>query len=110
MLLLRAVSYGPGSGYEGWCTTNSVAKRNLTDLHDLWDTDRPAHGLNGTVSPSADSCLRPREMVWSGRKLRASWDLIQGFEEGLFASRAVAIIESHPPDTPLFLYCKLLIT
>ena len=55
MLLLRAVSYGPGSGYEGWCTTNSVAKRNLTDLHDLWDTDRPAHGLNGTVSPSTDS-------------------------------------------------------
>ena len=57
MLLLRAVSYGPGSGYEGWCTTNSVAKRNLTDLHDLWDTDRPAHGLNGTVSPSTDSLL-----------------------------------------------------
>ena len=49
------MSYGPGSGYEGWCTTNSVAKRNLTDLHDLWDTDRPAHGLNGTVSPSTDS-------------------------------------------------------
>ena len=57
MLLLRAVSYGPGSGYEGWCTTNSVAKRNLTDLHDLWDTDRPAHGLNGTVSPSAGSSV-----------------------------------------------------
>ena len=49
-------------------------------------------------------------MVWSGRKLRAYWDLNQGFEEGLFASRAVAIIESHPPDTPLFLYCKLLTT
>ena len=106
---MRAVSYGPGSGYEGWCTTNSVAKRNLTDLHDLWDTDRPAHGLNGTVSPSTDSKFRPREMVWSG-KLRGCWDLNQGFEEGLFASRAVAIIESHPPDTPLFLYCKLLIT
>ena len=108
MLLLRAVSYGPGSGYEGWCTTNSVAKRNLTDLHDLWDTDRPAHGLNGTVSPSADSCLRPREMVW--RRSNAFMVGAQGFEEGLFASRAVAIIESHPPDTPLFLYCKLLIT
>jgi hypothetical protein len=70
--------YGPGSGYEGWCTNKSVYQRNLTELRDLWDTDRPARGLNGT-----------------------------GFEESMFASRAVAIIESHAAAAaaqPLFLY------
>ena len=81
LLLLCAVSYGPGSGYEGWCTTNSVAKRNLTDLHDLWDTDRPAHGQNGTgaqwVQPSRAQSSRVRtptlpSLTSSASRIRSS--------------------------------------
>ena len=75
------MSYGPGSGYEGWCTTNSVAKRNLTDLHDLWDTDRPAHGLNGTVSPSADSLLPAEGNGMPSERSKAKGQL--GFEPGV---------------------------
>jgi arylsulfatase A-like enzyme len=46
---------------------------------DLWDTDRPAGTLNGT-GPEG------------------------GWEEGLFAQRAVHTIAAHDPRDPLFLY------
>ena len=61
------------------CTIRSINGRHLHHYTDLWEAgeagEGPAVGLNGTA-----------------------------FEESLFASRAVGIIESHDPSTPLFLY------
>ena len=48
---------------------------NGTKLVDLWDTDKPAHGVNGT-----------------------------DYEEGLFKERLLKIINNHDTSTPLFLY------
>ena len=45
---------------------------------DLWDTDKPAHGVNGTGKDS--------------------------YEEDLFHSRAIKVIENHDATSPLFLY------
>ena len=45
---------------------------------DLWDTDKPAHGVNGTGPDN--------------------------YEEGLFRERALKIINNHDPSVPLFLY------
>ena len=45
---------------------------------DLWDTDKPASGLNGT---EADH-----------------------YEEALFRDRLLQIVSNHDPSTPLFLY------
>jgi arylsulfatase I/J len=70
------VEYGDGSGYKGWCTAPSVQARHLSYTTDLWDTNGPAYGQNGT-----------------------------GYEEALFTSRAVGIIEGHDQNgPPLFLY------
>jgi arylsulfatase I/J len=52
------------------------------DHIDLWDTDHPAIGLNGT-GPE------------------------HGFEEGLFMERAVQKILSHDVTAPMFLYYAL---
>lgn len=61
------------------CTTRSINARHLAYYTDLWESgisgEGPAFGINGT-----------------------------GFEEGLFVNRVVGIIESHPIDTPLFVY------
>jgi len=45
------------------------------DMVDLWDTESPAHGVNGT-----------------------------GYEEGLFKERLLSIVNSHDVAKPLFLY------
>ena len=60
------------------CTDSGGATRFPVDL---WLTDMPAHGLNGTTNGSA----------------------IEDYEEWKFGQRAVSIIESHAPSTPLFL-------
>ena len=51
---------------------------NKTPIVDLWDTDKPATGVNGT---GADN-----------------------YEEALFAERVLQIVNSHDSSTPLFLY------
>ena len=52
-----------------------LAKCNGTSIVDLWDTDKPAHGMNGT-----------------------------DYEEALFKKRVLSIINEHNSSTPLFLY------
>jgi len=51
---------------------------NNTDIVDLWDTGKPAHGVNGTGQDH--------------------------YEEALFRDRVLNIIENHDPSIPLFLY------
>lgn len=73
------VNFTNPSENDARCTSRSVNARHLAHYTDLWESgeagEGPATGINGT-----------------------------GFEEGLFVSRVVGIIESHPADTPLFLY------
>lgn len=58
------------------CTANSVKLRHLSHTTDLWDTDHPAAGMNGTA-----------------------------FEEKMLTDKVVAIIEEHDQaHGPLFLY------
>ena len=45
---------------------------------DLWDTNKPAHGVNGTGPDK--------------------------YEEGLFKERLLKIVNDHDTSTPLFLY------
>ena len=45
---------------------------------DLWDTDKPAHGVNGTGPDN--------------------------YEEGLFKERLLEVVKNHDASTPLFLY------
>ena len=45
---------------------------------DLWETDQPAHGINGTGPDN--------------------------YEEGLFKERLLDVVSKHDPNTPLFLY------
>ena len=47
------------------------------EVTDLWDSDRPGHGMNGT------------------------------YGDYLYAGRAVSVIESHDTTAPLFLYLAL---
>ena len=49
-----------------------------TPIVDLWETDKPATGLNGTGPDN--------------------------YEEGLFKTAVLDIIDKHDPSTPLFLY------
>ena len=51
---------------------------NSTSIVDLWDTDKPGTGMNGT---GADN-----------------------YEDALFAERLLHIVNSHDPSTPLYLY------
>ena len=55
---------------EGFC--------GLVEIVDLWDTDKPAHGVNGTGPDH--------------------------YEEGLFRDHALKIINNHDSSVPLFLY------
>ena len=52
-----------------------LAKCNGTEIVDLWDTDKPAHGMNGT-----------------------------DYEEAIFKERVLSIINNHNVSSPLFLY------
>ena len=51
---------------------------NNTPIVDLWNTERPATGVNGTGPDN--------------------------YEDALFAERLMQVVESHEPSTPLFLY------
>ena len=51
---------------------------NQTHIVDLWDTDKPAHGINGTGPDD--------------------------YEEALFKERLLNVVSKHDPSTPLFLY------
>ena len=51
---------------------------NKTSIVDLWEIDRPAHGINGTGPDN--------------------------YEEGLFKERLLSVVSKHDPSTPLFLY------
>ena len=51
---------------------------NKTPIVDLWDTDKPATGVNGTGPDN--------------------------YEDALFAERLMKVIDNHDPSTPLFLY------
>ena len=55
---------------------NSTAHKGR--IVDLWETDKPAHGMNGTGPDN--------------------------YEEGLFRERLLKIVEEHDTSTPLFLY------
>ena len=52
-----------------------LSKCNGTEIVDLWDTDKPAHGMNGT-----------------------------DYEEALFQQHVMSVINNHSTSTPLFLY------
>lgn len=52
-----------------------LEKCNGTEIVDLWDTDKPAHKMNGT-----------------------------DYEEAIFKERVLSVINNHSPSTPLFLY------
>ena len=58
--------------------TEVAGSCNKTDIVDLWDTDKPAHGINGTGQDH--------------------------YEEALFRDHVLDIINKHSPSTPLFLY------
>ena len=51
---------------------------NGTKIVDLWDTDKPAHGMNGTGPDN--------------------------YEEGLFRQKLLEVINNHDTSAPLFLY------
>lgn len=58
----------------GQCSYNSTRASPV----DLWDTDKPAHGINGTGPDN--------------------------YEEGLFKQHVLDVISKHDPSSPLFLY------
>lgn len=58
--------------------TEDAGKCDHQSIVDLWDTDKPAHGLNGTGPDH--------------------------YEEGLFGERLLSIINNHNISLPLFLY------
>ena len=61
-------------------TTSGGCKYNKTKVHpvDLWDTDQPAHGVNGAGEDN--------------------------YEEALFRDHVLDVIKNHDTSTPLFLY------
>ena len=78
----RGRGFRSGLGY--FHSTNSYYDQTRAEgcggreFVDLWDTGGPARRLNAT-----------------------------GYEETIFADRAVSVIEAHDPSTPLFLYYAL---
>ena len=58
--------------------TEVVSNCNGTGIVDLWDTDKPAHGVNGTGPDN--------------------------YEEGLFKEHLLQIVNNHDTSIPLFLY------
>ena len=58
--------------------TETAEACNGTKIVDIWVTDKPGHGLNGTGPDN--------------------------YEEGLFKEQLLSVVKSHDPSTPLFLY------
>ena len=58
--------------------TETIGECQGTKVVDLWNTSKPAHGVNGTGPDH--------------------------YEEGLFKERVLDIVNSHNASTPLFLY------
>ena len=58
--------------------TERVGACHKTPIVDLWDTDHPAHGINGTGPDN--------------------------YEEGLFKQRLLDVVNNHDTSKPLFLY------
>lgn len=58
--------------------TEIVSSCDKVGIVDLWDTDTPAHGINGTGPDK--------------------------YEEGLFKERLLEVVAKHDVNTPLFLY------
>ena len=58
--------------------TETVEACNGTKIVDIWVTDKPGHGLNGTGPDN--------------------------YEEGLFKQQLLNVVKNHDPSTPLFLY------
>lgn len=58
--------------------TEEAGNCNKTRVVDLWDTDKPAHGINGTGPDN--------------------------YEEALFKERVLDVVKNHDTSKPLFLY------
>lgn len=58
--------------------TETAEACNGTKIVDIWVTDKPGHGLNGTGPDK--------------------------YEEGLFKEQLLSVVRNHDPSTPLFLY------
>ena len=71
-------SFGYFNYANDYYTEIDFDKCNDTSIVDLWDTDKPAHGANGTG--------------------------LQHYEEALFKGHVLDVINSHDTSTPLFLY------
>ena len=56
----------------------TTAVCNTTRIVDIWVTDKPGHGINGTGPDN--------------------------YEEGLFKQQILDVVKNHDPSTPLFLY------
>ena len=71
-------SFGYFNYANDYYTEIDFDKCNDTSIVDLWDTDKPAHGANGTG--------------------------FQHYEEALFKGHVLDVINNHDTSTPLFLY------
>ena len=71
-------SFGYLGGANDYYTEREGGKCNNTPMVDLWDTDKPATGVNGTGPDN--------------------------YEEALFAERLQQVVSNHDASTPLFLY------
>ena len=71
-------SFGYFNFANDYFTEIDADKCNSTLIVDLWDTEKPAHGVNGTGQDH--------------------------YEEALFRDHVLKIINSHEISTPLFLY------
>ena len=71
-------SFGYFNYANDYYTEIDFDKCNDTSIVDLWDTDKPAHGANGTG--------------------------LQHYEEALFKEHVLDVINNHDTSTPLFLY------
>ena len=58
--------------------TETAEACNGTKIVDIWVTDKPGHGMNGTGPDN--------------------------YEEGLFKEQLLNVVNNHDPSTPLFLY------
>ena len=70
-------SFGYFNTYSDYYT-EVLGKCNGTPTVDVWDTDKPTTGVNGTGPDN--------------------------YEEALFAERLMQLVNNHDPSTPLFLY------
>ena len=91
--------YDTSLGY--FCHCNDYWNENCgAGLVDLWDTDAPAFGQNGscTTFPNGTSnCVAP------GTDTHYTIGPEVEYEEHKFVARVLSVIENHDPSTPLFL-------